>query len=132
MNFKAVVTAKMQAYLGESRMPLKSMFHVGPSNLNAVMLNPSFISVGEWVEVDADRMPGYNSEGGIAVVVAVADALFDVKYCDGLAKDPTHLPWVEQYIAHFRNIVMPRYSSLFANEVCIRFVVKRVFNICLT
>ena len=54
------------------------------------------------------------------------------EYCDGLAKDPTHLPWVEQYIAHFRNIVMPRYSSLFANEVCIRFVVIIVFNTCLT
>jgi hypothetical protein len=36
--------------------------------------------VGEWVEVDADRTPGYNSEGGIAVVIAVADALVDVKY----------------------------------------------------
>ncbi len=52
VNFKAVVTAKMQAYLGESRMPLTSMFHLAP---------------------------GYNSEGGIALVVAVADALVDVK-----------------------------------------------------
>jgi hypothetical protein len=47
VNFKAVVTAKMQAYLGESRMPLTSMFHVAPTTLNAVMLNPSFVSV--WV-----------------------------------------------------------------------------------
>jgi hypothetical protein len=40
------------------------------------------------------------------------------KYRDnGLNEDPTHLPWVEQYIAHFRNVVMPRYSSLFATEV---------------
>ena len=39
------------------------------------------------------------------------------EYRDGLEKDPTHLPWVAQYIAHFRNVVMPRYSSLFANEV---------------
>ncbi len=79
MNFKAVVTAKMQAYLGASRMPLTSMFHVAPTTLNAVLLNPSFISVGEWVEIDADRTPGYNSEGGVAVVIAVADALVDVK-----------------------------------------------------
>ena len=79
VNYKAVVTAKMQAYLGQSRMPLTFMFHVPPSTLNAVLLNPSFISVGEWVEVDADRSPGYNSEGGVAVVVAVADALVDVK-----------------------------------------------------
>ncbi len=57
VNFKAVVTAKMQAYLSASRMPITSMFHVAPQ-----------IFVGEWVEVDADRTPGYNSEGGIAVV----------------------------------------------------------------
>ncbi len=44
------------------------------------------------------------------------------EYRDGLEKDPTHLPWVEQYIAHFRNVVMPRYSSLFAKEVCTRYV----------
>ena len=79
VNFKAVVAAKMQAYLGESRMRLTSMFHVASTNMNVVLLNPSFISVGEWVEVDADRTPGYNSEGGIAVVIAVADALVDVK-----------------------------------------------------
>ncbi len=79
VNYKAVVTAKMQAYLGESRMPLTSMFHVPASTLTTVMLNLSFMSVGEWVEVDADRTPGYNSEGGVAVVVAVADALVDVK-----------------------------------------------------
>ena len=78
-NYKAEVTAKMQVYLGESRMPLAKMFHAAPSTLNTVMLNPSFVSVGEWVEVDADRTPGYNSEGGIAVVIAVSDALIDVK-----------------------------------------------------
>ncbi len=79
VNFKAVVTAKMQEYLTESRMPITSMFHVAPTNINVAFLNPSFISVGEWVEVDADRTPGYNSEGGIAVVIAVEDALFNVK-----------------------------------------------------
>lgn len=79
VNYKAMVTAKMQSYLGQSRTALASMFHVPPSTLNSVLLNPSFISVGEWVEVDADRTPGYNSEGGVAVVVALADALVDVK-----------------------------------------------------
>lgn len=79
VNYKAEVTAKMKVYLGESRMPLAKMFHAAPSTLNTVMLNPSFVSVGEWVEVDGDRSPGYNSEGGIAVVVAVSDALIDVK-----------------------------------------------------
>ncbi len=79
VNFKAVVTAKMQAYLHESRVPLTSMFHVAPKTMTAIVLNPSFISVREWVGVDADRTPGYNSEGGIAVVVGVEDALVNVK-----------------------------------------------------
>ena len=78
-NFKEVVAEKMKSYLCESRMRLMSMIHEQSTNTNVVLLNPSFISVGEWVEVDADRTPGYNSEGGVAVVIAVADALVDVK-----------------------------------------------------
>jgi hypothetical protein len=39
----------------------------------------NFISVGEWVEVDADRTPGFNSEGGIAVIKNVHDDLANVK-----------------------------------------------------
>ncbi len=60
-------------------MRLMSMIHEQSTNTNVVLLNPSFISVGEWVEVDADRTPSYNSEGGVVVVIAVADALVDVK-----------------------------------------------------
>ncbi len=48
-------------------------------SINLVTHDPSFISVGEWVEVDADRTPGYNSEGGIAVIISVYDDLADVK-----------------------------------------------------
>jgi hypothetical protein len=39
------------------------------------------------------------------------------EYREGLDKAPTDLPWVAQYIAHFRNVIMPRYSSLFSQEV---------------
>ncbi len=55
------------------------MFHSPPKSVALVTSNPSFISVGEWVEVDADRTPGFNSEGGIAVIINVHDALADVK-----------------------------------------------------
>ena len=55
------------------------MFHAAPKSMNFVTADPSFISVGEWVEVDADRTPGYNSEGGIAVIISVHDDLVDVK-----------------------------------------------------
>jgi hypothetical protein len=58
---------------------MEKKFHVTPTATNAVQLNPNFISVGEWVEVDADRTPGFNSEGGIAVITQVHDALVDVK-----------------------------------------------------
>jgi hypothetical protein len=55
------------------------MFHAPPKKINMVTLDINFLSVGEWVEVDADRTPGFNSEGGIAVIIGVHDALADVK-----------------------------------------------------
>ena len=39
------------------------------------------------------------------------------EYREGLDNAPSDLPWVAQYIAHFRNVIMPRYSSLFSQEV---------------
>ena len=39
------------------------------------------------------------------------------EYRDGIDNDPTYLPWVEQYVAHFRNVIVPRYTSLFSTEV---------------
>jgi hypothetical protein len=79
VNFKLLIASKMMEHLRESRTPMANIFHVTPKTINAVLSNPNFISVGEWVEVDADRTPGYNSEGGIAVITQVHDALVDVK-----------------------------------------------------
>ncbi len=69
----------MRSHLIESRLPLDSMFHAPEKSRNSVLGNPNFYSVGEWVEVDADRTPGYNSEGGIAVIISVQDNCADVK-----------------------------------------------------
>jgi hypothetical protein len=55
------------------------MFRANNAARSLRLLSPEFLSVGEWVEVDADRTPGWNSEGGIGVVVGVQDALADVK-----------------------------------------------------
>jgi hypothetical protein len=66
------------------------MFHDSPKTISITLSNPNFLSVGEWVEVDADRTPGYNSEGGIAVIISVHDNFADVKYV--LTK------WVEKLI----------------------------------
>ena len=41
------------------------------------------------------------------------------QYLLRVAKDPTYLPWVEQYVTHFRTVVVPRYPSLFGSEVSI-------------
>ncbi len=79
VNYKVAIAEKMREYLQDSRTPMAKIFHATPKTFNAIIANPNFISVGEWVEVDADRTPGFNSEGGISVIIQVYDALVDVK-----------------------------------------------------
>ncbi len=79
-NFQVIVAKKLREHIETSRASPESMFHCAPKTINVVAANLNFISVEEWVEVDADRTPGYNSEGGIAVIIAVHDDLADVKY----------------------------------------------------
>ena len=79
-NYNTVIAEKLRAHITASRIAPAAMFHCSPKNLELVTSNPKFLSVGEWVEVDADRTPGYNSEGGIAVIISVHDDLVDVKY----------------------------------------------------
>jgi hypothetical protein len=78
-NYNSKVAEKLRAHITESRVTPASMFHSSPKNLQLVTFNLKFLSVGEWVEVDADRTPGYNSEGGIAVIINVHDDLADSK-----------------------------------------------------
>jgi hypothetical protein len=80
VKYKVLVADKMRAHLTESRLPLASIFHAHEKSKNLVVANPNFLSVGEWVEVDADRTPGCNSEGGVAVIISVQDNCADVKY----------------------------------------------------
>jgi hypothetical protein len=78
-NYKKQVAEKLQAHLNASRVAQVAMFHCPPAQQNVVLHDINFISVGEWVEVDADRTPGYNSEGGIAVIIHVHENFADVK-----------------------------------------------------
>ena len=78
-HYKKMVAEKLRAHITESRVLPAAMFHCTPKSINLVTANLKFLSVGEWVEVDADRTPGYNSEGGIAVIVSVHDDMADVK-----------------------------------------------------
>ncbi len=79
VHYKSLVADRLKAHLVQSRVMPSDMFHAAPKPINLVTADPSFISVGEWVEVDADRTPGYNSDGGIAVIIGVHDDLVDVK-----------------------------------------------------
>ncbi len=79
-QYKKLIEDKMRQHLTDSRTPQASMVHCVPKLGTAITSDPKFLSVGEWVEVDCDRTPGYNSEGGIAVIIAVHDDLADVKY----------------------------------------------------
>jgi hypothetical protein len=79
VHYKSLVADELKKHLVRSRVMPSDMFHSAPKSVNLVIADPNFISVGEWVEVDADRTPGYNSEGGIAVIISVHDALVDVK-----------------------------------------------------
>jgi len=38
------------------------------------------------------------------------------EYRDGTDAEPTYLPWVDQYISHFRNSILPKYASLFLDS----------------
>jgi hypothetical protein len=78
--YKTLCSEKLRDYLIEHRAPPMSMFRTAAPRFNLHLREPTFLSVGEWVEVDADRTPGWNSEGGIAVITCVHDSFADVKY----------------------------------------------------
>jgi hypothetical protein len=78
-NYKKIVADKLQSHLSHCRASVPSMFHAAPATRTSILQDVNFISVGEWVEVDGDRSVGYNSEGGIAVIIKVEDNLADVK-----------------------------------------------------
>jgi hypothetical protein len=80
-KYKQVCADKMREFLIEQRPSLSStMFRAALPSRPLLLMSPTFMSVGEWVEVDADRTPGWNSEGGVGVIIEVHDTLADVKY----------------------------------------------------
>ncbi len=69
----------MRLYFHEQRDSMASMMHAAHKVQPGAHACLTFLSVSEWVEVDGDRTPGYNSEGGIGMITGVHDALADVK-----------------------------------------------------
>ena len=80
VHYEALVEDKLRQYLSDGRVSQDSMFRCAPKLCNSVRANLTFLSVGEWVEVDGDRSPGYNSEGGIGVITNVHDGFADIKF----------------------------------------------------
>ncbi len=78
-NYQTLLQEKLRQYLSDGRVSQSSMFRCAPKLCNSVMANLKFLSVGEWVEVDGDRSPGFNSEGGIGVITNVHDDFADIK-----------------------------------------------------
>ncbi len=57
----------------------KDMFRKAAPVNSSHNVGASTVFVGDWVEVDGDRSPGWNSEGGIAMVIASSINHADVK-----------------------------------------------------
>ncbi len=62
------------------RVAEKDMFRKAAPVNSARLVSAAAVGVGDWVQVDADRSPDWNSEGGIAMVIASSENKADVKY----------------------------------------------------
>ncbi len=79
-KFSTLYIEKLKATLIAARVPVDDMFRKPEPVNRARTMHAAGVSVGDWVEVDADRSPGWNSEGGIAMVIASANSTAEVKY----------------------------------------------------
>ena len=70
---------KLKAHLVAQRVAQNDMFRKAAPAKKIPLGNAAAVSVGDWVEVDGDRSPGWNSEGGIAMVIASSQICAEVK-----------------------------------------------------
>ncbi len=105
VQHKDLVSEKMKAFIVSSRTEQGSMFRAIPQTRVMQSMQIKFLSVGEWVEVQGDISPGWNTEGGIGVITKVTDGLADVKYV--LTR------WVEKLVPLRRltTIIMPHRAA---------------------
>jgi hypothetical protein len=101
VQYKYLVSVKMREFIVSSRTEQSSMFRALPQTRQLQSMQIKFLSVGEWVDVQGDITPGWNSEGGIGVITKVTDGFADVKYV--LTR------WVEKLVPLRRltTIIMP-------------------------
>lgn len=79
-KYSSLCQDKLKEHLVASRVDVENMFRKAPPRPLSRTITAALVSVGDWVHVDADRSTGWNSEGGIAMVIAVHDSFSDVKY----------------------------------------------------
>jgi hypothetical protein len=78
-KYSTICKIKLKEHLMSMRVDENEMFRKAAPMNSATMVGASAVSVGDWVQVDADRSPGWNSEGGIAMVTASANNFAEVK-----------------------------------------------------
>jgi hypothetical protein len=79
-KYSTLCRDKLVAHLKSLRVDVTAIFRAAPpiSSVRHVSA-ASEVSVGDFFEVYADRTPGWKSEGGVAMVIAVANDFSDVK-----------------------------------------------------
>jgi hypothetical protein len=78
-KYSTLCKDKLKEHLLAMRVDENEMFRKAAPLNSARMVGASAVSVGAWVQVDADRSPGWNSEGGIVMVTASANNFAEVK-----------------------------------------------------
>jgi hypothetical protein len=78
-KYSSLCRDKLKDHLISTRVEVQNMFRLAPSPSTSRTIAAAAVSVGDWVQVDADRSIGWNSEGGIAMVTAVHRKFSDVK-----------------------------------------------------
>jgi hypothetical protein len=78
-KYSTICMQKLKEHLVSMRVVDNDMFRKAAPISSSRMVGSSAVSVGDFVEVDADRSPGWNSEGGIAMVTASAYNFAEVK-----------------------------------------------------
>ena len=78
-KYANICVEKLKEHLVSQRVAANDMFRKAAPVNSSRHVGASAVSVGDWVEVDGDRSPGWNSEGGIAMVIASSIIHADVK-----------------------------------------------------
>jgi hypothetical protein len=70
-----------RAHLHSLRVPVHEMVHSKIETKAEIELTGAGgLTVGDWVEVLHDFSPGHNSGGGCGVIIAITEALSNVRY----------------------------------------------------